>query len=333
MEGSIGSGMSKYANTSMLAYVAFSLPAIILEALFSFSIASSPNLTSLGQHIVLGQGLVLLLTLVPWLVVLVSVYAVLTFRSSVVLTLLVLNYFLSSAVRGAITSASGFSLDPTTTAVAVVVATFLALIAFGFARSVKIRGIWRPIVSSNGSIPFQVLGLSFDFAVPAVIAVVLVVATIEMFGVVKSALAALPPPLSGIFTSNLTSPVVAVGATLAVAGITLWMVRELIEPWVMYYSITKEDAVKLLLADLKAIAKPSEMSAKKSGAGTTGSAAVILIIGVVLVLVFGPEAIVRNLPALFGGRGESYQSFVIQTNLWYNEIQDFIVQVIRLLWG
>lgn len=319
-----------YASRSMVTYILLSIPAIVLEVLFSFSIASNPSIGSIGFF-----GVSEIIPFIPWLVTLASVYAILTFRSSLLLSLLVVGYFVEAVLaQSASIAVSGVTLDAGTAAALVVIASFLALMAFGFARSARIQSEKKAVLRSGGSIPFQVLGFAMDFAVPAVLAILLVLVTTEIFGVVKSTLESLPPPLSEIFASGLSSPFAAVALTLIVAGVTLWTVRELIEPVIMYYSITKEDAVKLLQADLKEVAKPFEGTHRRNVGGVLGTVLVIAGITAVLYFEFGLQATVGQLPALWGGAHPTQDpAFTIQTNNWFNQLERFIESTARLLWG
>lgn len=330
-----GSRLSAYASRSMAGYVILSLPAILLEVAFSVSIASSPGISGIAQRLGgIGSVVGIVLSLVPWLFVVASAVAVLYFRSSLVLTLLVGSYFVLSVVEGSAAAAGPLSLTPEVSAAAVVIATFLALMAFSFARAAKLRGSTPPIIRTKGSALFRAIGLSLDFAVPAVIAVILVVVTIEMFSPVKDALTSLPPPLSGVFSSSISGPIAAVGITLLVAGIILWLVRELIEPWVMYYSITRQDAVKLLEEDLSRLSKKAETVHRRNIRGTFLTAVVILAIAGVLYLYFGTGAVLRDLPSLYGAHQPgTYTPFVQQTNAYYRQVQGDINAIARLLWG
>ncbi|MDG7012910.1 MAG: hypothetical protein JRN46_01620 [Nitrososphaerota archaeon] len=319
----------------MLAYLFLSLPAVLLEVVFSTSIASSEGVAALGRLLgPFSEVLVLVLTILPWALAAVSVYAVLSFRSSLVLTLLVVDYFVLSLVQGSAAAPGLLSLSPEASAGAVVGSTFLALMAFSFSRAARIRGANPPVIRTRGSSLFKALGLSLDFAVPAVLAAVLVTATVETFGAVKGALESLPPPLSEIFSSSITSPIAAVGLTLLVAGILMWLVKELVEPWVMYYSITKEDAVKLLREDLKKVSEQAESVNRRNYRGTALTVAVVGSIVAFLVVYFGPGAVVREAPSLFGGhQPTSYGQFVARANALYDQVQDDIVSIARLLWG
>lgn len=316
-----------YSSRNMAVYVALSVPAIVIEILLSLSIASSPSLA--------GVPFSVLVQLLPWVVTAGSVFAILTFRSSLLLTLLVLGYFVSAVVSQSTSVAvAGATLDPSAGAALVVVSVFLALMAFGFARSAKIQSGKKADLVSRGSLPFQVVGFSLDFGVPAALAVMLVLVTTGIFGVVKGSLQSLPPPLSGIFASGLGSPFAAVFVTLVIAGVTLWTFRELVEPVVMYYSITREDAVKLLQEDLAIVAKPLERSLKRDLRG--GAFTVLVIVGILALayVEFGPSALASQLPAAFGaGRPASYPSFTVQTNNMFNELERLIESIIRLLWG
>jgi hypothetical protein len=319
----------------MLAYLFLSLPAVLLEVVFSTSIASSGGVAALGRLLgPFSQALLLVLTILPWALAAVSVYAVLSFRSSLVLTLLVVDYFVLSLVQGSAAAPGLLSLSPEVSAGAVVGSTFLALMAFSFSRAARIRGANPPVIRTRGSSLFKALGLSLDFAVPAALAAVLVAATIETFGAVNGALKSLPPPLSGIFSSSITSPIAAVGLTLLVAGILMWLVKELIEPWVMYYSITKEDAVKLLREDLTKVSKQAESVNRRNYRGTALTIAIVVSIVAFLVVYFGPGAVVRDAPSLLGGhQPTSYGQFVARANALYDQVQDDIVSIARLLWG
>lgn len=318
----------------MLAYVALSLPAVLLEVVFSTSVASSQGLLALGRLLgPFSQLLVLALTALPWVFVAVSVYAVLSFRSSLVLTLLVVNYFVLSIVQGSAAAPGLLSIGPEASAAAVVVSAFLALMGFSFSRAARIRGANPPVVRTKGSPLFRGVGLSLDFAVPAALAVALVAGTIEMFGAVKRGLESLPPPLSGVFSSSVTSPIAAVGLTLIVAGILMWLVKELIEPWVMYYSMTREDALKLLAEDLERISKKAESGNQRNRRGAALTAVGVVAIVAFLAAYFGPGAVLHGVQSLFGGHPASYGQFVAKTDSIYDQIQNDIVSAMRLLWG
>lgn len=321
------SRLGAYTSRSMAPYLVLSSPAVALEVLFAATIATSPTLAGLGFAPVVQA--------IPWVVAAASVFAILTFRSSLLLTLLVFGYFLEAVVaQSASFSVMGASFTPGTGAALVVISVFLALMAFGFARSARIQAGRRAEMKSSGSVLFQVLGVSLDFAVPALLAVILVLVTDEVFGTVKSTLGSLPPPLSQVFTSGLSSPFAAVAVTLIVAGVTLWVVRELVEPLVLYYSITKKDAIDILQGDLKEVAKSIELKHRTNRKGVLGTVLVIGAIGGVLYYWFGLTETLQQLPTLWGAQHPvSYPSFIAEADALYRQAETYIQSAVNLLWG
>ncbi len=132
------SPLSRYATRGALIYYALVLPAILAAAVFSLAIASTPGalVTDAAPY---GGAVTAAVQVLPLAILAASAYAVFSFRPSVLVTLLIATFFVAVSVANGI-AFLGAQLDLGATVVLVVVATFLALAGFNYARGVKLLG-------------------------------------------------------------------------------------------------------------------------------------------------------------------------------------------------
>ena len=316
-----------FTDWRMGVYLAFSVPAVILEVTFAASILASPNLSLLGPVLRYAAYL-------PWVLVLLSAVAVLRFRTTILLSLLIMTYFLCAIVVGSADIFGPNVLGAGPTAALVVFSGFLALMSFNYARGAWVLVGKMAKITIERALGFQLLGFAIDFALPVAIALGLVILTENMFHGVEVVVAALPPPLNSVFTSEFVGSITAALLTVLFTTITLWVVRELVEPWVQYFAFTREDAVKQLMYDYDRMISKAERDPMRRPRWVVYTIIVAVALVAFDVLLFGSGTVAGNLGPLFGaGHPTAQHGFYVQSENAFRDIQNGINWLVRLLWG
>ncbi len=340
------SPLSKYATKGALIYYALVLPAIVAEAIFSTAAASNPGGLVAQASSIAGIAAVAVLVL-PWAILAVSVYAVVSFRPSLLVTLLIISFFLATSLASGITFL-GTRLDLGATVVLVVAATFLALAGFNYSRGLKLLGGRRANITSSGPLGYNVLGIAIESAVPVAIALALVVVVEAVVGDLGAWAARLPQPLSELASLYLQTRIGLVFTTLLVAGATIWILRQFVEPVILHFTLSPEDAKKELLSEIE----PTTKSVRKifryrpSKGLAWGLLSVAYGVGLIVALaVFVPWGqFSRDLLSALSVQAPSpspvellmqgsIQNGLVRTNILFAQSQDYIREAIRILWG
>jgi hypothetical protein len=338
--------VSKYATKGALIYYALVLPALVAEAVFSVAIVSTPG-DLLTQSVPGGTALAAVVQLFPWALLAVSVYAIFSFRPSLLVTLLIASFFVAASVANGI-AFLGVQLDLGATVVLVVAATFLALAGFNYARGIKLLAGRLPNVTSSGPRGYNALGVALESAFPLLAALALVVLVETVVGGLGVQAARLPSPLSALASLYLQSRVGLVFTTLFVAGAAIWIMRQFLEPIILHFTLNAADAKKELLAEIEPTTKTVRKIAryKPSGGLAWGILTVAYCAGLIVALaVIMPRGqFARDLlasldlhppsptpvEALLQG---SIQNALVKINILYAQSQDFVREIIQLLWG
>jgi hypothetical protein len=337
---------SRYATKDALIYYALVLPALISETAFSIAIVSTPG-DLLTQAAPGGSAVAALVQLLPFALLAASVYAVFSFRPSLLVTLLTASFFVAASVANRI-AFLGAQLDLEDTVIVVVASTFLALVGFNYARGIKLLTGRRPDVTSSGPLGYNALGVALDSAFPLAAALSLVVLVEALVGDLGVEAARLPTPLSALASLYLQSRIGLVFTTLFVAGAVIWVMRQFLEPVILHFTLNAADAKKELLSEIEPTTKSVRKIARYRPSGglawglLTAAYCVGLIAALALFLPRGEfsrdllAALDLHAPkpspaeALVQG---SFQSAVVRINILYAQSQDFIREVIKLLWG
>ena len=310
----------------MAGYFGLSAPALMLEAFFIIALLKIPIIALPG----IFHYADLAVQVAPWIVLAVSVFAVLRFRTSLLLTLLIVSYFISAVVSGSASlNAAGYLLNQGEIAALVVVASFCSLIGFGFLRAAKIEKK-RAIVVSSGPVPHQIIGVFLELFLPALVAVGLVLATIRVVEAMRAETLLFPSPLSSIFSSFLLSPVI----TIITAALVLTLVKDLVEPWILYYTLKPEDAVSIMEKEATQMQSVRGLSRRMGSGGMMFSLIVIAILLAIVVIFFGAGSIMSNVSALLGiGSPTPDPNFLIRIDNDFIQFENLLNTIIRLLWG
>lgn len=340
------SPLSRYATKEALIYYALVLPALIAEAVFSVAIVSTPQdlLTQAvpGVSAVAAAG-----QLLPWALLAASVYAIFSFRPSLLVALLIASFFVAASVANGI-AFLGVQLDLGATVVLVVAATFLALAGFNYSRSIKLLAGRRPNVTSSGPRGYNALGVALEAAFPLLAALALVVLVETVVGDLGVQAARLPSPLSALASLYLQSRVGLVFTTLFVAGAAIWVMRQFLEPVILHFTLNATDARKELLAEIEPTTKTVRRIARyrPSGGLAWGILTVAYCAGILvaLAIILPRGEFSRDLLASLDLRPPSptpletllqgsIQSSLVKINTLYAQSQDFLRAIIRVLWG
>ena len=299
------------------------------------------------QVVALGGTISTLVVAVPLLFLIVSIYAVVSFRPSTLVTSLVVSFLI---VASATTSASflGAQLDLADLVILVIVASFLALAGFDYARGAKLLAGRKLDLTSEGPLPHQVIGFGLEVGVPLVAVVALVEVVQTVSGALSHQAAVLPQPLSTLASLYLQSRFGLVVATLFVAGATIWVLRQVIEPALLYFTLNRADARTELLGEIEPTTKSiRKVERYKPSRGLSwGVLAIAYCVGLLAAIaIFLPRGqLSRDLLAIFRLQSpspstlevvlqNSIQSAVGRLNIAYSQSQDYAREIIRLLWG
>jgi hypothetical protein len=338
--------LSRYATKGALIYYALVLPAIVLEVVFSIATATTPG-GLVSQAAAYGPAVSAATQLLPWVIIIASLYAVFSFRPSVLVTLLVASFFVAVSVANEVTI-FGARLNLEASVILVVFSTFLALVGFNYARGLKLLGGRRPDITSSGPLGYGLLGLALESAVPvaAAVALVLLVEAVVSALVVQSAL--LPPPLSTLASLYLNARIGLVFTTLFVAGAMIWVLRQFLEPVILHFTLSGVDARKELLSEIEPTTKSVRkvMRYRPSRGLAWGILAVAYCAGIFAVLAyFLPRGqLSRDFLAGLDLHApppnpfelllqNSMKNALVRVDILFAQSQDYIREVIRLLWG
>jgi hypothetical protein len=175
--------------------------------------------------------------------------------------------------------------------------------------------------------------------------VVLVEAVVADLGV-QAAL--LPPPLSSLASLYLQTRIGLVFTTLFVAGAAIWVLRQVLEPVLLYFTYSASDARNELLAEIQPTTKTVRKIARyrPSGGLAWGILTVAYCAGLIAALaIFLPRGqFSRDLLAALSLRTpspvpaevliqNSIQNAIVRIDILFAQSQDYIRYTIHLLWG
>jgi len=327
-----------------LTYYALALPVIFTELALIGTSMNSYNgilynvqaglLPSDWSSLAIQLGYIL-----PWTLVAFSVYALFSARPSTLIILQTVLFLFFSATVGEVDFFQSASL---------VLSSFSTLLGFSYLRAARLLGGRELKGESSGPTFLRVISLGFDLVLPISFTIGAMAIVALVMNAIQSQVGSLPQPLATLGTLYLQSNFYLILTTISVAGGVVWAARELLEPLVMRFTISKADAEEMAFSQIADIARKTWWdSVKKRGRGRrlvymslTGAGVSILI----LVIIQGPGLIGGDLLSLIGvGRAPVTRPEVAASNLATNSARLFDQValnfeklarfVIKLLWG
>lgn len=338
------SRLDRYLSRDALIYYVLVSPAVV--ALFAFTVTITPTDLVTGAGIY-GEAVTILVELLPLAALAATAYSVFTFRPSVLVTSLVVMFFLAVSVANG-TPVTGFRLDLEGSVFVVVTATFFALAGFTFARSIRLAAAGRPDVSTSGPTGYNAFGVILDAAVPLFTAFALVLLVEGIVTTLAAQAVRLPAPLSTMSSLYLGSRIGLVFTTLFVAGATIWVLRQFVEPVILHFTLTATDARMELLSEIEPTSKSIRkvMRYRPSKGLSWGFLTIAYCVGLIAALaLFLPTGVfLRDLAAAFDLHApppspvetvvqSSIQNSIVKINIAFAQSQDFLRGLIKLLWG
>jgi hypothetical protein len=319
-------------------YYLLSIPALLLVLAFSVEMA----ITIEQNPVPLSWEPVALIfsAIVPIIAISLYLYALLTFRPSTLVIILTLSFFLLTTMSQSVDYYS---------AVAVIASSFGCLIGFNYARRVRVLSGHEPRL--RNSKPFlwsRLVTNTFDLVLPFVMAVGLVSIVASVISLITTETKILPEPLATLGALYLQTHLYSVLTIVTVAGVTVWALRNLIEPFLMWYTLTPEDAISeansKLAYDLAMIEWKASQRPRHARIWVAASVFTAFVVGLYLLVLVGPDVIGNSLLSTVGlakvqpNRPEllierSAKDFVKQSDKFAGGLQTLIRDIIKILWG
>ncbi len=221
-------------------YLFLTLPALMVQVTYSLAIYSTAPLDV--------SGIPPPFTLIPFdlIIRLIGVYALIVALVSTVLFRPTLTMLTLGASYFTITL---LPYTPATEPLILLMPIFLLMISFSYGRTAQTVAGRKPIVSSTGPFHLKILSVSLSWVLPVAAAVALVAAASIIAGYAQSESTILPYPLNDLVRLYLQTRVGFVLLATAAAGVLLWVIREFLEPAILYYSLDGAGARQMLMEE------------------------------------------------------------------------------------
>ena len=329
---------SKYTNRDSIAYYLLSIPALLLVLVFSVEMAIiiEQNPVPLSWEPVA----LIISAIVPIIAISLYLYALITFRPSTLVIILTLSFFLLTTMSQSVDYYS---------AVAVIASSFGCLIGFNYARRVRVLSGHEPrLKNSKPSLWSRLVTNTFDLVLPFIMAVGLVSIVASVISLLTAETKILPEPLATLGALYLQTHLYSVLTIVTVAGVTVWALRNLIEPFLMWYTLKPEDAISeansKLAYDLAMIEWRAWQRPRRGRIWVAASLLTAFVVGLYLLVLVGPDVMGNSFLSTVGlakvqpNRPEllierSAKDFVKQSDKFAGGLQTLIRDIIKILWG
>ncbi len=316
-------------------YLALTFPAILTQATHSYVMYTTFDLDIPAPFNIVTQ-------LLGAAAMLAILGAIVTFRPTLAMLILGLSYFTITLIPQ----------TPTPDPLILLVPIFLLLISFNYGRAARTTAGRSPRVLSRGPLHLKILSVSLNGMLPVAAAVVLIGIASLALNIAEVEVSVLPYPLSDILFLYLQTRVgFVLFATLA-AGVLLWVIREFLEPAVLYYSLDRAGGRQFVEAEYDQLKRDWEKKFLKRRLGTPmvirrpnrGFMVGGLILMLLILGVFGPTPDVmpeKSRPLVEGVLGGFSGETLVQAvsdfaddidsrALW---LENLIRYLVSIIWG
>ena len=324
-------------------YLFLTLPALMVQATYSLAIYSTAPLNVSGippPFTLIPYDLIIRLIGVCALIV--ALVSIVLFRPTLTMLTLGASYFTITLLP----------YTPATEPLILLMPIFLLMISFSYGRTAQTVAGRKPIVSSTGPFHLKILSVSLSWVLPVAAAVTLVTATSIIAGYAQSESTILPYPLADLVRLYLQTRVGFVLLATAAAGVLLWIIREFLEPAILYYSLDGAGARQMLMEEYnyeqnrlekrflkRKIGSPIQLKAPSKRWIITGA-----VLASLLLMLFGPtpsmmaekSGLASNILPRGLAEGELLKIFSAATHYIDSkmlQVENLIRYFISLLWG
>jgi len=275
----------------------------------------------------------------PWVLIALSLLALFSLRPALMITILTVFFIVLTSIIGQI---------DVYLAGLVVASSFTSLVGFSHARAAKILQRRKLIVESRGPLVFKITSSGFDLLLPVISALGVMAVVAYVMGAINSEVAVLPQPLATLGQLYLASHYYLVLTILTVAGCAVWVLRSILEPIILRFTLTPDDARELAFQEVRdTYAKIVWESSKKPsrGRGPLILFSLLLILAATLLtLTIGPTESINELMASLGLAKVQPSHTELLTNsiainltrfadATFSLAEGILRFIIRLLWG
>ena len=332
------------AHPQALAYYLLGAPVLITELfLLNLSLSNLDAILSPIQIIPFPRWLIgtvdQIVGLVPWIYLAASLYALFSVRPSKLIILQTVFFLFLTSTLGQV----DFFL-----AGMLVFSSFTTLLGFNYVRAAKVLAGRKLNSESRGPSLLRATTFGFDLVLPISSAIGAMAIVAILMNAIQNQVKILPQPLSTLGTLYLQSNFYLIMTTITVAGAVIWVMRELLEPIVMRFTMSKQDAEEIAFSQIADIARKTwRESTKKPGRGRGPlflSLLGALLLVAVLVLTQGPTAFLNHFLSIIGlahvppSRPEILASNIGKNTVrlvdrWAVILENVAKFIMKLLWG
>jgi len=322
-----------YSSRQARIYFVLSAPALVLEFVFATGLVLSLG----GVAASVGGDLALAVGIVPWAVLIVAIFAFLRFRPSLLVATLAFSFFLyavTGSQAGLLGTQGGFGLS----AGLVIIGVFCALIGFSYSRGANLRAGRELKAESQGPVGFQVLGVGLEFGMPLFITLGVIALVSAIVGAANSEVNVLPQPLSTISSLYLSTRFGLASVVILVAGLAIWTTREVLEPVILYYTLTYDEAVDQALGEVDDVRKAIRREERVRWIPTVVWPEIALAVVLVLSAHFlGSGTVLSEAKSVLSFHASSPSpnetNLVVRLDQLEAQMQYILNTIARMLWG
>jgi hypothetical protein len=332
------------AHPQALIYYALASPVILTELiLLNLSLSNSDSIASSVETIPYPAWLlsiiVQLVQLVPWILLAASLYALFSVRPSTLIILQTIFFLFLTSTLGQL----DFFL-----AGMLVFSAFTTLLGFNYVRAAKVLAGRKLTSESRGPSILRATTLGFDMVLPISAALGAMAIVALIMNVIQAQVKVLPQPLSTLGTLYLQSNFYLILTTISVAGSVIWVMRELLEPIVMRFTMSKADAGEIAFSQIADIARKTWWESTKRPGRGRGPLVVSVLVAMLLVTMLiatqGPAQLANNFLSIIGvSRVPPSRPEVLASNIaknavrlidrWTLTVESIAKFIMKLLWG
>src|SRR5262245_46290472 len=231
----------------------------------------------------------------PWILVLASAYALFAARPSALIIFQTLLFLFFASTVGQVEFFQAMSL---------VLTSFLILLGFNYLRSAKVLAGHELRSESQGPALLGKITMGFDLLLPISFAIGAMGIVALVMNMIQAQVRLLPQPIATLGTEYLQSNFYLILTTISVAGGVVWAIRELLEPIVMRFTMSKADAKEIAFSQISDIAQKTWWaSTRKPRPGMRRfylSLTTAILILLIIVSAAGPDLVLSNVLPVFG---------------------------------
>lgn len=235
----------KFIQKDLFLYYVFASPATLVGIFFSVSLLTNRSSVIYSFEVPL-IGVAVATALEFFILGLIS-FSLIRRKVSILSILPILSFFLYMAGYG-----MQVRVPPLTVALTmsvVLISTFCALASFKYSRASMLSKQGKVILRRDGPAGYAILNHMLDYVFPVTLVVLLAVTVAWLMGIIRQGLTKIPGPLSSLGAEYISTNIGQATFGVIILGAVLWISKQFVEPILLNYSLSKSQALDLLLSE------------------------------------------------------------------------------------